>query len=1066
MFSMRLFKKCFIKVITGVIVLGFVCAKPAHSVDKKFIIGVLASRGETFCLQEWNATAQYLTAQIPDTEFSILPLNYDKIISAVINEEVDFLIVNPSIYVDLEVKYGVERLATLVRVRPESHFGYYGAVIFTQRNSTIKNIADLKGKTFAAVHQKSFGGWQMALRELKHESFSTQKLKKLVFEGDADRVVYAVLSGEVDAGTVRTGVIESMVREGKIDKDRIQVLNENVSLPNDFLPASETANNLLVSSELYPEWPFAKIKSTSISLSERVLMELLAIEEDFLPARLGHYRGWTVPVNYQSVHACLKELNVAPYEDFGKISLVEVFEKFSYAIVVFVTLFIFVILVTIRLFWLNKRFFYAEKNLKREINERKQLEKGYIEQETRLRSVLNAIPHAVVGIEEGKIIFANESVKDIFGWHQEELFFKEVEVLFPDEESYASVMEAIDTVFEVENFHSMEIKCVHRQGMVYDCLLSMGKAVREGAKNKKRVIAVFQNVTEERRLQEMIRDQKELFNNLLANISHYVFWKDRNSVFLGCNHNFARVAGKDSPDDIIGKTDYDMPWSKEESEGYRADDREVMESGCPVLNKEETQAQVDGREKVILTSKVPLRDKEGNVIGLIGMFADITDIRQADEKIRTQNKFLEDVINSLGHPFYVIDANDWSVVMANAEARRQGYQHDEKCYNMIHDLSSPCSSTGAACPLDLIKESKKPVFLEHVIKDKNGQTKHIEIHGYPVFDKEGEVIQMIEYTLDVTERKIAEEGLRHNQDKLRLINEELRNNEKALKIMIANLENTQSSLKSAQSQLVQSEKMASIGQLAAGIAHEVNNPAGFINSNLAALDHYLEDIKSIFQIYDQLKEVAEKKNIDEVIEVIDRAVDLEQELDINYIFEDLINLIKESKEGIDRIKGIVGDLKTFSRTSGEAMSMADITEIMDGVINIVWNELKYKVELIKNYENLPKILCNAQQLGQVFMNLLINAGQAIAEKGQIYITTHKEGSIAIIEIRDTGSGISEENKKKIFDPFFTTKEVGHGTGLGLSISYDIIRKHNGTIEVVTEEGVGTTFIIKLPLDKV
>ena len=263
-------------------------------------------------------------------------------------------------------------------------------------------------------------------------------------------------------------------------------------------------------------------------------------------------------------------------------------------------------------------------------------------------------------------------------------------------------------------------------------------------------------------------------------------------------------------------------------------------------------------------------------------------------------------------------------------------------------------------------------------------------------------------------------------------------------------------LEDAHNQLLQSEKMASIGQLAAGVAHEINNPIGFVNSNLGALRQYIQSLLKLLATYEQHEaELAPESRA---------AVGaLKQEIDITYLRQDVGDLLTESLGGLQRVKRIVQDLKDFSHVSDSEMQWANLQDGLESTLNVVWNELKYKAEVIKDYGTIPEIECIPSQLNQVFMNLLVNAAQAIKERGTITLRTRQEGENVSIEISDTGSGIPQSIINRVFDPFFTTKPVGTGTGLGLSITHGIIRKHNGQIDVSSEPGVGTTFRIVLPL---
>ncbi|WLI13763.1 MULTISPECIES: ATP-binding protein [Pseudomonas] len=265
--------------------------------------------------------------------------------------------------------------------------------------------------------------------------------------------------------------------------------------------------------------------------------------------------------------------------------------------------------------------------------------------------------------------------------------------------------------------------------------------------------------------------------------------------------------------------------------------------------------------------------------------------------------------------------------------------------------------------------------------------------------------------------------------------------------------------KQLESQLVQSEKLASLGQLAAGVAHEINNPIGFISSNLGALDGYFKQLQSMLDAY------REAENAIGSSEVIDRLGQLRERVELDFLREDIPLLIKESKDGIGRVGQIVKDLKDFSRVdSNQEWQWTNLQQGIESTLNIVANELKYKADVVKEYKELPDIECLPSQINQVIMNLIVNASQAMGpERGTITLRTGLEGETVSIEVADTGIGIEPDNLQKIFDPFYTTKPVGQGTGLGLSLSYGIVKKHQGDISVRSEVGVGSTFRVELPV---
>ena len=264
-------------------------------------------------------------------------------------------------------------------------------------------------------------------------------------------------------------------------------------------------------------------------------------------------------------------------------------------------------------------------------------------------------------------------------------------------------------------------------------------------------------------------------------------------------------------------------------------------------------------------------------------------------------------------------------------------------------------------------------------------------------------------------------------------------------------------LQATQAQMLQREKMASIGQMAAGVAHEINNPIGFISSNLESLGKYVSRLATFIS---HQTEACAPLLTDGAREELAK---LRQELKIDHILADLSPLITESLDGAGRVRTIVQDLKSFSRSDEGEAKLIDIAECLDSAINIVWNEIKYKAVLDRNYGKLPKVRCYPQQLNQVFMNLLVNAADSIDREGKIGIHTRHVDEKVVIAISDNGCGIPAESLARIFEPFFTTKEVGKGTGLGLSISYDIIKRHHGEISVESLPGQGTTFTVRIPV---
>jgi two-component system NtrC family sensor kinase len=278
-------------------------------------------------------------------------------------------------------------------------------------------------------------------------------------------------------------------------------------------------------------------------------------------------------------------------------------------------------------------------------------------------------------------------------------------------------------------------------------------------------------------------------------------------------------------------------------------------------------------------------------------------------------------------------------------------------------------------------------------------------------------------------------------------------------------------IKQLQRQVLQAEKMASIGQLAAGVAHEINNPMGFIHANLFQMAEYVGDLRRVFSAVDELRKAVARGDTAETQDAAGRLDASAEEAQVDFLLSDLAKAIRESQEGSERIRHIVQDLRDFSHMDTGERVLADVNQCLDSTASIVWPMMKHLVVLEKEFHQLPSVPCFPMQLKQVFMNLLVNAFQSIEEKiagssetGLIQLRTQVRGEFVVVSVSDSGAGIAPENLARIFDPFFTTKKVGVGTGLGLSTCYSIVRRHGGTITVESQLGRGSSFEVLLRIE--
>jgi signal transduction histidine kinase len=327
---------------------------------------------------------------------------------------------------------------------------------------------------------------------------------------------------------------------------------------------------------------------------------------------------------------------------------------------------------------------------------------------------------------------------------------------------------------------------------------------------------------------------------------------------------------------------------------------------------------------------------------------------------------------------------------------------------------------------------------------KDGSTFPVQLMSDVVIDDDGDVAAIATSCEDITERKQMEEKIRRHSEHL----------EAEVQARTAELYKTFTELKQSQEQLIQSAKMASLGVLTAGVAHEINNPLAFVYGNIGNLEKFVQRLFSLLEKYDNIESSSESK-----LEI----ESFKQEINYGYITNRIETLIVKTKEGANRIKKIVLDLKNFSRLDISDITDMDVNESLNTALELLYHEYKNRIVVVKEYGELPKLMCYAAKINQVFMNLLINACQAIEGEGEVRVRTFTDNETVNIEVTDSGKGIAPEIQDKIFDPFFTTKPTGEGTGLGLWLTYGIMKNYNGEIAVESEVGKGSRFTMSFPV---
>jgi PAS domain S-box-containing protein len=434
--------------------------------------------------------------------------------------------------------------------------------------------------------------------------------------------------------------------------------------------------------------------------------------------------------------------------------------------------------------------------------------------------------------------------------------------------------------------------------------------------------------------------------------------------------------------------------------------------------------------------------------------------RQAEKALQKSRRLLEaernllaTLVENITDAIYFKDAGSRFIRINRNQARRFGLSDPEQAVGKtdFHYFSAEHARAAFEDEQAIIRTGEPVVGKEEKETWPDGRTGWVSTTKMPLRDAEGKIIGTFGISRDITERVQRQADLQRKNEQL---------------------ETTLDQLRATQARLVQQEKLASIGNLAAGVAHELNNPIGFISSNFSVLSHYVATLSGYIATTESLLKsgaAAETSGLEALAASIEAY---KQEKKIEFILHDIPELLNESREGIERITSIVQNLRQFSRVDYESkFDPYDINQGLENTLVVARNEIKYVADVVKEFGDIPAVECVAGEINQVFLNILINAAQAIAgqrraEKGRITVRTRVEGAGVVCEFEDDGPGIPADVIGRVFDPFFTTKEAGRGTGLGLNISYDIVvNKHGGELTVSSDLGRGTRFTVKLPVSQ-
>ena len=562
--------------------------------------------------------------------------------------------------------------------------------------------------------------------------------------------------------------------------------------------------------------------------------------------------------------------------------------------------------------------------------------------------------------------------------------------------------------------------------------------------------------------EQALRHSEARFRQFIDNFPGAAYLKDEQSRLIVANRGFRALPGIDTTD-LIGKNSKQI-FGEEIGAKLLADDHRILASGTPEIIEE------SWGDAFYETHKFRIGGESGPAM-LGGLTLDVTLRHQVAARSRVLNE-LDELGVQLGEREFLAHGLEQAESLTRSHIGFLHFVNDDQetlelvawtrstlrdC-SSVHEGHYPISKAGIWA--DAFRTRRAMVvndYAGHAAKRglPEGHTPLQRLVCAPVI--EGGKVRLL---LGVGNRD-SDYG-EFDADTLQLLGNDIwrrvarQRADVALRQRVEELAALNQKFASAQNQLLQSEKMASIGQLAAGVAHELNNPIGFIQSNLGTLADYVKDLLYLLEFDAHL---AREHLAPPQWQLLEQA---RSERDLAFIGPDIVQLLAESREGAERVRVIVQNLKDFAHVSDEERSWVDLHKGLDSTLNIVWHALKYKVEVSKQYGEIPLVHCVPGQINQVFMNLLANAGQAIATRGRITLRTGASATEVWVEIEDTGSGIAPEHINRIFEPFFTTKPVGQGTGLGLSLSYSIVAKHGGRLSVFSQLGVGSCFRMTLP----
>ncbi|UCF82620.1 MAG: PAS domain S-box protein [Desulfobacteraceae bacterium] len=975
-------------------------------------IGVLAKRGIVRCTEKWTPTAEYLTAKIPGSTFVIVPIDSDGAFSFVEHGTIDFVLANPSVYVELESLYGVNRIATLKNHSlDDAHTKYCGVVFCRANRSDMLHLSDLKGKSFMAVKETSFGGWIMAWREFKENNIDPHRdFKELRFGGTHDTVVYAVRDGKVDAGTVRTDTLENMKIEGKINLADFLVIHEHegdmIHLP------------FLHSTRSYPEWPFARVKHTPDELAEKVATALLEMPKSSPAAKAARCAGWTIPLNYQSVHECLRELKVGPYRDLGKITFTAVFKKYREWMLAIVILFVILAGAVIYILRLNRGIKGSHVKLQKEVEERKQVEEALRESEERFRDISYSMADWVWEVDkDGKYTFASESAKEILGYDCEELIGKTPFELMPEDEAerirefFRIVAREKKPIIDLENWN------ITKEGKRV-CLLTNAVPML----NKQGEIfgyrGVDKDITERKLAEEALIKAETKYRKLFEAVPVGLYRTTMEGEILDANPALIQLLGypdlqtlkKVNTKDIVHPEDRDRTHALLERQGV------VHDFELRVRKRDATVIYVRDRVRAV-------RDAIGRMIYQEGSLEDITERKQAEEALKESESRYRTLVESSTDAILMMDKERNLVHFNKAFLGLFGYRKGEingRSIRIIHPSEES---------YDVFERTAYPVIDKHgyfrtewEFMRKDGTIFPVESVTSPLRSFDGTIEGYIAVIRDIAERKRAEE------ERIRLATAI---EQAAESVVITDRHGTIQYVNPAFEYITGYSRQEAVGQNSKILKSDKLGKEFYadmwdtITSGRVWKGHLINK-KMDGRLYEEEATISPIKNASgEIINFVAVKRDVTEEIklegklrqaqkmeaigtlaggiahDFNNILSAIIgytelaeydmpegsktrNNLREVLNAGRRAKDLVQQILAFSRQGDQERKPMQITHIVKEALKLMRASLPSTIEIRRNIESdLGIVLADPTQIHQILMNLCTNAAQAMNNNGGV-----------------------------------------------------------------------------------